>query len=68
MIKGEILAPLIEESFSFASPSPLSATLVVKCPPTSSGNDLMYKNPYGVSPCGILTALTTSNATDGMFP
>ena len=65
--KGSVLAPPLEETFSFASPSTSATNLTCKCPPTSSGNDLTHMNPYGVSPCVLLTALTLSNATDGMY-
>lgn len=63
--KGEVLAPSHDARFSFASASP-SVSSLTSCPSTSGGNDLMHENPFGVSPCLLLTALTTSNANDGI--
>ncbi|CAI4229108.1 unnamed protein product [Auanema sp. JU1783] len=61
--EGEILAPLNDFKFSFRKPSPT----VSRIPEEGvHGDDLMIKNPYGVSPALLLMALTTSNANDGI--
>ncbi|CAJ0597978.1 unnamed protein product [Cylicocyclus nassatus] len=67
----EMLAPKLPSNrnrFSFATPSPSSSAIVLN--PLSAleyhSETLAKENPYGVSPRLLLTALTTSNANDGI--
>ncbi|EYC01886.1 hypothetical protein Y032_0103g3522 [Ancylostoma ceylanicum] len=69
--EGEVLAPELPSKrnrFSFASPSPSSGSLVLNTLPMMEyhSDALAAQNPYGVSPRLLLTALTTSNANDGI--
>ncbi|KAK6017361.1 hypothetical protein OSTOST_17120, partial [Ostertagia ostertagi] len=69
--EGEIIAPELpswQNRFSFASAS-LSSTCLVSNGTVSldyHSESLLKENPYGVSPRLLLTALTTSNANDGI--
>ncbi|KJH42284.1 double stranded RNA binding domain protein [Dictyocaulus viviparus] len=65
--EGQILAPELPSSqnrFSFASPSP-SSNCIVSTESSAHTEGTCAKNPFGVSPRLLLTALTTSNASDG---
>ncbi|WKY02864.1 hypothetical protein Q1695_016281 [Nippostrongylus brasiliensis] len=68
---GEIIAPELpsySNRFSFASASPSCSCLIQNgsTAPSYHAQSLLHQNPYGVSPRLLLTALTTSNANDGI--
>ncbi|KAK5975276.1 RNase III domain-containing protein, partial [Trichostrongylus colubriformis] len=69
--EGGIIAPELpawQNRFSFASAS-MSSTCLVSNGAASldyHSESLLTENPYGVSPRLLLTALTTSNANDGI--
>uniref|UniRef100_A0A183F3Q8 RNase III domain-containing protein n=1 Tax=Heligmosomoides polygyrus TaxID=6339 RepID=A0A183F3Q8_HELPZ len=69
--QGEIIAPELPSDrnrFSFASASPSSSCMLSQQAMALDyhSESLLLQNPYGVSPRLLLTALTTSNANDGI--